>query len=45
MTNKIVLQLPKNIELTQLVTIFKEVNTKLRLEMKPIEIEVMLINE
>ncbi|CAK69896.1 unnamed protein product (macronuclear) [Paramecium tetraurelia] len=45
MTNKIVLQLPKNIDIQQLVSIFKDVTDKLRLELKPIEVEMMLINE
>ncbi|CAD8061648.1 unnamed protein product [Paramecium primaurelia] len=45
MTSKIVLQLPKNIDIQQLVSIFKDVTDKLRLELKPIEVEMMLINE
>ncbi|CAK80457.1 unnamed protein product (macronuclear) [Paramecium tetraurelia] len=45
MTTKIVLQLPKNIDIQQLGSIFKDVTDKLRLELKPIEVEMMLINE
>lgn len=45
MTDKIVLQLPKNIDLLQLVNIFKNVTDKLRLKVKPLEVEMMFINE
>ncbi|CAD8176164.1 unnamed protein product [Paramecium octaurelia] len=45
MTDKIVLQLPKNIDLLQLVNIFNNVTDKLRLKLKPLEIEMMFINE
>lgn len=45
MTDKIVLQLPKNIDLLQLVNIFKNVTDKLRLKFKPLEVEMMFINE
>lgn len=45
MTSRVILQLPKNIDLAQLVDSFVKVADKLRLPEKPIEVEQMLIND